>query len=223
MTSHEDLWIAGKPTPATAPWLQELLRLVESRPPIAERWMTTPDLSEANNRVAHLAIEADALAETERHLSHWTPDWSKLDPTAAGRLDQVCSRIAELDPTPDFGHTGIYRLSRSQGQMIESHATPSALEDHTSTQLCALKDAVADSTKIIEMLSAVARELTTAFGVNDDVSPMMLDRLAKLVSWPFQRRHPSRTGSRTVRLKLRVKRIECSRRSFRRTLPNATT
>ena len=36
VTSYEDLWIAGKPTPATAPWLQELLRLVESK---VGRWV----------------------------------------------------------------------------------------------------------------------------------------------------------------------------------------
>ena len=180
VASHEDLGIAGKPTPATAPWLQELLRLVESRPSIAESWMTTPDLSEANNRVAQLATEADALAETERHLSRWTPDWSKLDPAAADGLDQICSRMAELDPTPDVGHTGAYSLSTSQGQLIESSTTPGALEDHTSIQLCALRDALADAAKTIKMLSSAAIQLTTAFKVNDDVSPIMLNRLAKL-------------------------------------------
>ena len=180
VASYEDLWIDGKPTPATAPWLQELLRLVESRPPIAERWMTTPDLSEANNRVAHLATEADALAETERHLSHWTPDWSKLDPTAADRLDRRCTRIAQFDPAPDIGHAGTHRLTSNEGQLTESSVTPGALETHASTQLCTLMDALDGAAGIIETLNSAATELMTAFGVNDDVSPMMLDRLAKL-------------------------------------------
>ena len=177
---HEDLWIAGKPTPATAPWLQELLRLVESQPPIAAPWMTTLDLSEANDRVAQLAAEADALAETERELSRWTPTWSKLDPTAADRLDQAWSRTTEFDPAPDIGQTNTYRLISSEGQLTESSATPGALESHTSTQLGALRDALDGAAKIIEALNSPARELMDAFGLSDDVSPTMLDRLAKL-------------------------------------------
>ena len=177
---HEDLWIAGKPTPNTAPWLQELLRLVESRPPIAEPWMTTPNLAEANNRVAQLAAEADALAETERELSHWTPDWSRLDPTAANSLDQMRSRMAEFDPAPDIGHTSTYRLSSNEGHLTESSVTPGALETHTSTQLCALRDALDGAARIIETLNSAAMELVTAFGVNGAVSPIVLDRLAKL-------------------------------------------
>ena len=149
---HEDLWIAGKPTPTTALWLQELLRMVESRPSIAEPWMTTPDLAEANNRVAQLATEADALAETERELSHWTPDWSRLDPTAGNSLDQMRSRMAEFDPAPDIGHTSTYRLTSSEGQLTESSVTPGALETHASTQLYALRDALDGAARIIGTL-----------------------------------------------------------------------
>ena len=177
---HDDLWIAGKPTPATALWLQELLRLVETRPPIAEPWMTTPDLSEANNRVTQLATEADALSKTERKLSRWTPAWSGLDSTAADRLDQIFLRIAQVVPAPALGHNGTYRLSSIEGELTESSATPGALESHTSTQLCALRDALDDAATIIETLSSAARDLMTAFGISGDVSPIMLDRLSKL-------------------------------------------
>ena len=176
---HDHLWIAGKPTPTTTSWLQELLRLVESRPPITATWLTTANISEANNRVALLAAEAEALSETERTLTHWTPAWSKLDPTAADRLDQACSRMAGLNPAPDIGHVGAHRPSRYKVQPTEPTTTPGSLETHNSRELCALSEALTDAAKIIETLGSAAAGLMTAFRVTDD-SPIMLDQLAKL-------------------------------------------
>ena len=177
---HEDLWIVGTPTPTTATWLQELLGLVDSRPPIAELWMTTPDLTEANSRVERLATESDALAETERELSDWTPDWSGLDPAAADRLHQMRAQIAELHPAPDVGHDSTYRLTSDEGQLTESRGLRGALETHASTQLYALRDALDGAARIVETLTPAAAALTTAFAVSSDVSPIMLDRLATL-------------------------------------------
>ena len=72
------------------------------------------------------------------------------------------------------------RLSSNEGHLTESSVTPGALETHTSTQLCALRDALDGAARIIETLNSAAMELVTAFGVSGAVSPIVLDRLAKL-------------------------------------------
>ena len=137
-----------------------------------------PALDELEDDSYRTAVAA--VRHAERELSHWTPDWSRLDPTAANSLDQMRSRMAEFDPAPDIGHTSTYRLSSNEGHLTESGVTPGALETHTSTQLCALRDALDGAARIIETLNSAAMELVTAFGVSGAVSPIVLDRLAKL-------------------------------------------
>ena len=163
---HDNLWIAGRPTPATTGWLQQLLELVENRPPIAEEWLTTPNAEQARDLVTRLANEAGRLFEKERDLAAATAKWSSLDPFAAYRLQQIQESLAETDPRPG------------------------TINDLSSKGLSEIRDGLQDTVKTIDAVEQVASPLKQAFGVGADISPMALDRLVRLAKLADQDTRP---------------------------------
>ena len=157
-TVHEDLWIAGKPTPAMAEWLQGLLRLVEHRPPVAGAWLAASDLGEDTAKVRQLATEADQLATVEARLAAEIPDWQELDPAAAERLENLSRSSARIDPP--------YRRGLDGG----------------SGDLLALQQALDDAGEHIGQARHSADLLAAALdaGRVDDVPLVAIDRLVEL-------------------------------------------
>jgi very-short-patch-repair endonuclease len=155
---HEDLWIAGKPSPATAEWLQGLLRLVENRPPVAGAWLAAPDLDDATARVRRLAAEAGELAAAETRLAAEVSDWQQLDPAAAERLEHHSASCAEIDP-PFSGDV-------SGG----------------ASDLMALKQTLDDAGEHVEQARRSAGLLAGAFraGPVEDIPLVAIDRLVEL-------------------------------------------
>lgn len=155
---HEDLWIAGKSTPAMAKWLQGLLRLVEHRPPVSGAWLAAPDFEDDTARVRQLAMEADALAAAETRLAAEVSDWQQLDPAAAERLENLSTSATEIDPPFRGGLNG------------------------SSSDFLALKQALDDAGEHIGQARHSAGLLAAAFeaGQVDDVALVAIDRLVEL-------------------------------------------
>ena len=155
---HEDLWIAGKSTPAMAEWLQGLLRLVEHRPPVAGAWLEAPDFDAATARVRQLAEASGELADIEARLAAELSGWRQLEPAAAERLEGLTRSLAEIDPPISVGM------------------------DSRSDELLTLKQALDDAGEQIGQARQAAAQLAAAFGAGgvDDVDLAVIDRLVEL-------------------------------------------
>ena len=155
---HEDLWIAGKSTPAMAEWIQGLLRLVEHRPPVAGAWLASPDLDHDTAKVRQLAKEADELSTVEAWLAAEFSDWRQLDSLAANRLESISKSLTEIDPSFSVGL------------------------DSRSGNLLAFVQALDDAGEHIGQARHSAGLLAAAFeaGRIDDIPLIAIDRLVEL-------------------------------------------
>jgi hypothetical protein len=94
-------------------WLAELLELLDSPPPLALTWVTTPDFDGLAPLVSERHAAARRLAEERAGLERISAKWHTLPDGLSDRLTVAANALAAIEPTVDLeSRTQLESLAR---------------------------------------------------------------------------------------------------------------